>query len=103
MKTPHHRNSKAIDALQQVKEAIRNEYAWPGGYPLSIICNDGAAICPNCAKANWHSIAHDTLKGWRTGWDVAGAQILWEGGNCCEQCNANLDAYPADEEMEVGS
>ena len=84
--------------MRQVKDAARNCYAWPGGYQLSIICNDGGALCPACAKDNWHSIAHDTIKGWSTGWDVAGADVLWEGGNYCDQCSACLDAYPQDEE-----
>jgi hypothetical protein len=85
------KNPTAI--LTETKNAIRNPYAWPGGYPLSIVCNDGALLCPTCAKDNWRSICHDTLKKWKTGWDVAGVQIMWEGGNFCDQCHTCLDAY----------
>lgn len=87
---------KRLAITKQVKDAIRNPHAWPGGYPLTVICRDGGAICPECAKSNWSSIAHDTIKGWETGWDVAGVQILWEGENTCDQCGTNLDAYPQD-------
>jgi hypothetical protein len=83
-----------MKTLSDIKQAIRNPYAWPGGYPISIITNDGAALCPFCAKDNSRSICHDTMKGWKTGWDCAGISILWEGGNTCDQCNACLDAYP---------
>ena len=83
--------------MRQVKQAIRNPYAWPGGYQLSIIMNDGAAICPDCAKKEYRQVCHDTIKAWRTGWDAAGVDILWEGGNYCDHCNANLDAYPQEE------
>jgi hypothetical protein len=87
--------------LRQVKDAIRTGYAWPGGYPLSVICNDGEALCTDCARKEWRNIAHDTVKGWRTGWDVAGVQVLWEGGNHCDQCSACLDAYPQEEGEEA--
>ena len=80
-------------ALHQVKNAIRQKFAWPGGYQISVICNDGAALCPDCAKANFQKIARDTLTGCRTGWDAAGAEILWEGGNWCDQCGLTLDVY----------
>lgn len=88
------------DIIQAVKEAIRAPYAWPGGYQKSIICNDGAALCPECAKKNFRSIVDDTKNNNRTGWDVAGVDILWEGGNTCENCNVNLDAYPEEKETE---
>jgi hypothetical protein len=99
MKT--HRDPATLDILKAVKQAIRQPYAWPGGYPLSIICNDGGLLCPDCARKNWQGICHDTLKGWRTGWDVAGVEISWEGGNQCDHCNANLDAYPSEQEVEA--
>lgn len=82
----------------QVKSAIREGYAWPGGYPLSIVMNDGGALCTGCAKAEWRNVAHDTVKGWRTGWDAAGVQVMWEGGNRCDHCNECLDAYPEESE-----
>ena len=87
--------------LRQVKDAIRQGFAWPGGYPFSVICNDGAALCTECARNEWRQIAHDTVKGWRSGWNVAGAEIIWEGGNYCDHCNACLDAYPQEEVEEV--
>jgi hypothetical protein len=85
-----------LGIARQVKQAIRHPYAWPGGYPLSIIMRDGAAICPACAKQEWRQIAHDTIRaGWeQTGWSAVGVDILWEGGNTCDHCGANLDAYP---------
>ena len=87
--------------LRQVKDAIRQGFAWPGGYPFSVICNDGGTLCTECARKDWRNIAHDTVKGWRTGWNVAGAEIIWEGGNHCDQCNACLDAYPQEEGKEA--
>lgn len=86
-----------LEITRQAKQAIREVYAWPGGYPLALICNDGAALCPQCARENWRSITHDTLKGWRTGWDLARVGILWDGYNPCDQCGADLTAYPTED------
>ena len=33
-----------IAILRRVKQAIRQPYAWPGGYPLYVIMADGAAL-----------------------------------------------------------
>ena len=31
--------------LDQVKDAIRNPFAWPGGYPVYTVMSDGALLC----------------------------------------------------------
>jgi hypothetical protein len=87
---------------RQAKEAIRAGYAWPGGYELSLVCNDGCALCTDCGRKEWRNIAEDTVKGYRTGWDITGVQVLWEGGNYCDHCNKCLDAYPSEEEGGEG-
>lgn len=87
-----------LETMRAVKSAIRQRCAWPGCYPISIITDDGELLCPDCARENYASIAHDTVKGWsRTGWSAVGTQVLWEGGNRCAHCCENLDAYPTDE------
>jgi hypothetical protein len=82
--------------LSNLKEAVRNKYVWPGGYPLSAITFDGSALCMDCVRKNWRNVCQETLiKGWEEcGWGVRAVEILWEGGNYCEHCNECLDAYP---------
>lgn len=83
---------------QSVKDAIRNKYAWPGGYPLFIVCNDGACLCTDCAKKEYHQIAHDTVKGWGTGWDVAAAAVNWEDSDLyCDNCNKQIESAYGEE------
>jgi len=79
--------------MKQVRDAIRNPYAWPGGYQKSVVCNDGGCLCPYCAKKNHRGIAHDTLKGWRTGWDAAGVECIWEGPASCDHCGRDVSVY----------
>lgn len=44
------------------------KYAWPGGYPIFYLCEDGGTLCSTCANGNdaktqddkqWNVIAHD--------------------------------------------
>jgi len=101
MKTPSHRNLETLGILRDVKDAIRNPYAWPGGYPKTGICDDGGLLCPSCIADNWRGVCHDTLKGWDTGWRILTVDIVWEGGNHCSHCGTCVDAYPATTEPET--
>ena len=49
-----------MTTLQQAREAACNKYAWPGGYPLYLLCADGEVICPDCAKKEWKQVAYAT-------------------------------------------
>ena len=88
--------------LTFLKQAIRQGYAWPGGYPLSAITFDGSALCMDCCRKNWRNICHEMLiRGWQScGWGIRSVEVLWEGGNYCDQCSCNLDAYPSEEKIE---
>ena len=87
---------------QSVKNAIRNKYAWPGGYPLFIVCDDGAALCPDCAKKEYRQIAHDTVKNWRgTGRNAIGAEINWEDTSLyCDHCGNSIESAYSREESK---
>lgn len=38
------------------------------------------------------------IKGWEScGWGVVAVDVLWEGGNYCDNCSTVLDAYPSEE------
>ena len=83
---------------ESVKYAIRNEYAWPGGYPMYIVCNDGGVLCPTCAKDEYRQIAHDTVKGWCTGWDVMCADVNWEDSDLyCDHCGTQIESAYGEE------
>jgi hypothetical protein len=86
------------EKLEKVKHAIRNPYAWPGGYPVYTVMSDGGMLCPDCAKSNFKLIAKAILDQDRSGWCALGATILWEGtvDQCCN-CNKDLEsAYGED-------
>lgn len=66
-------------SLQTVKQALRDKYAWPGGYPLYLITSDGEALSIDAAKENWREIVGAHLrKDRRCGWHIAAVAINWE-------------------------
>ena len=84
--------------LQAVKQAIRQPYAFPGGYPLYIVCVDGEALCIKCTLDNYKSVAQDTIWDNRDSWHVAGVDINWENPSLpCAHCEENIEtAYDVD-------
>ncbi len=83
--------------LTQIKQAIRDRYAWPGGYPLFLVCNDGAALCVDCGRSEFQQVAVDTALGWRTGWDVAAPAINFEDADLiCDHCNESIESAYGD-------
>ena len=91
--------------LESVKSAIRNPYAWPGGYPVYTVCADGELLCCDCARKNYRQIVKDTTDGTHDSFECIGAQIYWEGQTeYCSNCNKELEsAYgnPDNEEEEA--
>lgn len=83
--------TKAQEILAQVKNAIRNPFAWPGGYPVYTVMRDGELLCSKCAKGNYRLIAQATKDDLGDGWQAAGADILWEGEEYCAHCGKELE------------
>lgn len=80
-------------ALSEVKNAIRNPYAWPGGYPKYFIMEDGGALSINSARENFSEIVSSHLLGIKDGWMVAGVDINWEDAElCCDHSNELIES-----------
>lgn len=76
-----------------IKNAIRNKYAWPGGYPLFLITSDSAALCVACGKKEWRRIAYSIRNNLSDGWRVVAADVNWEDGDLyCEHCGKTIES-----------
>ena len=88
------------DAINAVKDFIRNPYAWPGGYPRFLLMADGACLCKDCARSEYKQILYATRNGYRDGWGASGVDINWEAEQAyCAHCSGRIgSAYGADNE-----
>lgn len=65
---------------KKIKELLRNgPYAWPGGYPMYFITDDGEALSFKTVRDNWREVcwAVRNKDKW-SGWRVIGYDINWE-------------------------
>ncbi len=85
--------------LVTVKRAAKEKYAWPGGYPMYIVMDDGEALCCDCANKELGRIAGSTARRDQDGWAALGVDINWEDSSlfCCH-CNARIESAYAEDE-----
>lgn len=82
-----------IDKSIQLRRAIRAEYAWPGGYPMFVVMQGGAALCMECARKEYKQIAYATRNNLRDGWAAECADINYEDNDLfCDHCNAQIES-----------
>lgn len=84
--------------LVSIKQAIKERYAWPGGYPLFLVMSDGGALCMDCVTKEAHNIFDSTAKQIQDGWQAAGIEVNWDDCDltCCH-CNKPIkSAYGED-------
>jgi len=82
-----------IKTLASIKRALRDKYAWPGGYPLYIVMADGEALSIDAARAEWRNVCYATLHGLRDGWQAAGVDVNWEDANLtCAHTGAAIES-----------
>jgi len=72
----------------------RAPFAWPGGYPLYAITNDGAALCRHCCQTERLSIATTTGN---DGWNVVAQAVNWEDPDLlCDHCGSRIESAYAE-------
>ena len=95
------KTTEAALVLKDVKNAARNKYAWPGGYPLHVITSDGGCLCAGCVKAEFRLIADSVIRGIDDGWRAIGADINWEQEISCDHCGNAIESAYGDDDGEI--
>ena len=74
----------------------REMYAWPGGYPLVLVMDDGAVLCPVCVASEYRQISQAHREKHGNGWKPMGLMIIEaeEDDVTCAHCDALI--YEAD-------
>ena len=70
-------------------------YAWPGGYPVLYLTDDGGTLCPKCAEEEGSELDEDR----RSGWYIEAGFIHDEGPPVvCDHCNGHTESAYGDPE-----
>lgn len=75
-------------------------YAWPGGYPLIYLCEDGGVLCPRCANRFDGSEASESSDDPQ--WRLVASDVYYEGPVIqCDHCNDDIEsAYGDPDDVE---
>lgn len=77
-------------SLRLADRVHKERYAWPGGYPLYAVTDDGVAICYKCCGTERSWIGTTTGS---DGWCVVGMAINWDEGHLlCEHCGDSIES-----------
>ena len=98
------RNATPAAKLAVVKQAIREPYAWPGGYPLYLVMSDGELLSLDAARKEWATICYAVFSGdEHGGWMPAGVDINWENPDLyCAHTNARIPSAYAEDDAPAG-
>jgi len=87
--------STGSQSLRLADQLAREPYAWPGGYPLYAVTDDGGVICRHCAKEEREWIA---LTNGRDGWCVVDLAVNWENPELyCDCCGRRVESAYGEE------
>ena len=67
-------------------------YAWPGGYPVYFLCNDGEVLSFEAAKENARLICEAIKDEDNSGWRVVGIEINYEESLLCAHTGKPIEA-----------
>jgi hypothetical protein len=92
------RTFSRINTVAEFKATLRaGQYAWPGGYPMFLICSDGAALHFDCAKENARQIMESIATKANDGWRVVGCDINYEDSELvCDHCSDRIESAYGD-------
>lgn len=70
-------------------------YAWPGGYPIFFLCEDGGVLCPDCVNENRELI--DSADSSDKQWCIVAVEINYENELLyCDNCSKHVDSAYGD-------
>ena len=72
------------------KYLARHPYAWPGGYPLYAITDDGGALCSKCCRSEFRLIAESDNG---DGWHITDITVNYEDPDLyCDNCGELIES-----------
>lgn len=90
----NYRELLAHGAPMASARTVRREcYAWPGGYPMALVVDDGALLCPKCTAENFHEISFSHRHNIDNGWRPVGLAVMDDPDttDTCAHCGNAID------------
>jgi len=93
------RTFTAIETVSQLKATLRNgRFAWPGGYPLFFVTNDGACLSWQAVLDNLPECYAGIKAQDESGWNIVACDVNWESELYCDHSGDRIEsAYGHDE------
>jgi hypothetical protein len=98
----YNRGHRDINTTHDLRAALRyGPYAWPGGYQMYFITDDGAALSFEAVRQEYRQVAYAIRHQLRDGWRVVGCDINYEERDLfCAHTNERIPcAYGDDDDQ----
>ena len=85
--------------LARIKQALRDKYAWPGGYPLFFVTGQGEALSLQGAREIWREIIQAHKEHRHCDASIEAIEINWDDPwlYCCVT-NQRIESAYAEED-----
>lgn len=93
------RHHTAIKTVADFKATLRaGQFAWPGGYPLYLLCSDGGTLHFDCARKEARNVIDSIARKSGDGWRVVACDVNYEDTDLyCDHCSKPIEsAYGED-------
>ncbi len=93
------RHHRAIDSVADLKATLREGSSTAlGGYPLYLVTSDGATICFDCGRSEFHNIAGSIRHHYGDGWRVESCVVNYEETDLrCNHCGEPIPSACGDD------
>jgi hypothetical protein len=79
LRANYRRSHQNINSVADFKATLRNgAYAWPGGYPIFLLANDGVSLCFECGRKEARNVINAISNKRNDGWRVVACNINYE-------------------------
>ena len=98
----YRRTYRVIRSVAELKATLRNgEYAWPGGYPMFLLANDGGCLHFECVRKEFRNCVDSIKRHINDGWRIVGNDINYENNDMvCDHCGERIESAYGDQEKE---
>jgi len=77
-----------MNQTAEIRKAVRDKFAWPGGYEMYLVMSDGGTVCMECARQEWRQIAYAIRNNLSDGWRAEGIGVTCNDDDMvsCDHC-----------------